>query len=69
MGDTSIEHTPTNLNIVAYTNEQVVEFGKEIYRLRAYNYFLSHKMKLDKNKELNAIMTLNLKKRTKKNML
>ena len=49
MGDTSIEHALTQLNIETYTDEQLVEFGKTyliqkgIYRLRAYNYFQSHK--------------------------
>ena len=49
MSDTRIDHTITKLNIEAYTDEQLIEFGKthliqpDIYRLRAYNYFQSHK--------------------------
>ena len=49
MTDSGIDHTITKLNIEAYTDEQLIALGKnnlihkEMYRMRAYNYFQSHK--------------------------
>ena len=49
MTDAGIDHTISKLNIEAYTDEQLIELGKqyliqkEMYRMRAYNYFQLHK--------------------------
>jgi len=77
MSDHNIEHKLTKLNIEAYTDEQLIEFGKtyliqkEIYRLRAYNYFLPHKDEIRQKQrtEYNNDFEFREKKNDKENIL